>query len=92
LADALAKRNLTTDLIDAEAFCAAWKIETSELESKLVSLQVRRDAIIREIGTYRDSLARQVKKSIDDIIEVPADEVKITPRLAPPVRKKSNAA
>jgi hypothetical protein len=58
----------------------------------LASLQVRRDAIIREIGAYRDSLARRVKKAVDDVIEVPADDVGITPRLEPPARKKSTAA
>ena len=57
----------------------------------LASLQARRDAIIREIGAYRDSLARRVKKAVDDVIEVPADDVEITPRLAPPARKKSRA-
>jgi hypothetical protein len=90
LVDALAESNLTIDLIDAEAFHAAWK--SKEIEPMLASLQVRRDAIIREIGAYRDSLARRVKKAVDDIVEVPADDVEITPRLAPPARKKSAAA
>jgi hypothetical protein len=89
LADALAESNLTTDLIDAEAFRAD---EIEKIELMLASLQARRDAIIREIGAYRDSLARQVKRVVDDIIEVTADDVEITPRLAPPVRKKSTAA
>jgi hypothetical protein len=58
----------------------------------LASLQVRRDAIIREIGAYRDSLDHRVKKAVDDVIEVPADDVEIAPRLVPPARKKSTAA
>ena len=72
------------------ALILSW--ENNEIEPMLASLLARRDAIIREIGAYRDSLARRVKKAIDDIIEVPTDEVEITPRLAPPARKKSTAA
>jgi hypothetical protein len=78
------------DLVEAEAFRAAWK--SQEVEPMLASLEVRRDAIIREIGAYRDSLARRVKKAVDDVIEVPGDEVEIAPRLPPPPRKKSRAA
>jgi hypothetical protein len=58
----------------------------------LASLLAQRDAIIREIGAYRDSLARRVKKAVDDVIDVPAKNVEITPRLAPPAHKKSRAA
>ena len=58
----------------------------------LALLQARRDAIIREIGAYRDSLARRVKKAVDDVAEVPEDEVGIAPRLTPPARNKSTAA
>lgn len=89
LADALAESNLTTDFIHAQAFLQS---RAEEIEPMLVSIQARRDAIIREIGAYRDSLARRVKKAIDDIIEVPAEDVEITPRLAAPARKKSTAA
>jgi len=92
VADALAESDLNTDLIDAKAFGVALSWENKEMEPMLASLQVRRDAIIREIGTYRDSLARQVRRVIDDIIEVSADDVEMTPWLAPPVRKKSTAA
>jgi len=88
LADALAAYNLTIDVVDAEAFRSG---PIEKIESMLASLQVRRDAIIREIGAYRDSLARQVKNAIDDIIEVPAEDVEITPRLAAPAGKKSTA-
>ena len=91
LADALADYNLTTDVVDAEAFRSSLSYEIDKIEPMLVSLQVRRDAIIREIGAYRDGLARQVKKAIDDVIEVPAEDVEITPRLVPPARKKSTA-
>jgi hypothetical protein len=87
----LANYNLTTDVVDAEAFRYSLSYEIDKIEPMLVSLQVRRDAIIREISAYRDSLARQVKKAIDDVIEVPAEDVEITPRLAPPARKKSTA-
>jgi hypothetical protein len=89
LADALAAYNLTTDIVDAEAFHSSWKIE--KIDSMLAALQTRRDAIIREIGAYRDSLARRVKKAVDDVIDVPAKNVEITPRLASP-HKKSRAA
>jgi hypothetical protein len=92
LADALAEYNLTTDLIDAEVFRWFLGSEENQIEPMLASLQARRDAIIRQIGAYRDSLARQVKKVADDIIEVPAGDVEITPRLAPPAHKKSTAA
>lgn len=92
LVDALADSNLTTDWIDAQAFRRALDPGESQFEPMLASLQLRRDAIIREIGAYRDSLARRVKKAVDDVIEVPADDVEITPRLAPPARKKSRAA
>ena len=68
----------------------AW--ENKEIELILASLQARRDAIIREIGAYRDSLARRVKKAVDDVAEVPEDEVGIAPRLTPPARKKSTTA
>ena len=91
MADAFAASNLTTDWIDAQAFRPA-SPGNQEIEPMLASLQVRRDAIIREIGAYRDSLARRVKKAVDDVIEVPADDVGITPRLKPPARKKSTAA
>lgn len=53
LADALAEYNLTMDLIGAEAY--KWSSrQIEEIESMLASLQARRDAIIREIGAYRD--------------------------------------
>ena len=58
----------------------------------LATLHVRRDTVIREIGAYRDSLARRVKKAADEVIEIPAQEVEITPRLAPPASKRSTAA
>jgi hypothetical protein len=88
LTDALAERNLTTDVIDAEAFrSASYLIE--ELEPMLASLQARRDSIIREIGTYRESLARKVKAAMDDVIDIPADQVELSPRLA--ARNKSTA-
>jgi hypothetical protein len=92
LVDALAESNLTMDLIDAKAFSLALSWESKEIEPMLPSLQARRDAIIREISGYRDSLARRVNKAIDDIIEVPTDELEMTPRLTPPAHKKSNAA
>jgi hypothetical protein len=91
LADALAKQNLTTDLIDARAYCRAHSSDEVQVEAMLASLQLRRDAIIREIGAYRDSLARRVKKAIDDVIDVQEDEVGITPSLAQPARKESTA-
>ena len=84
--------NLATDIVEAEvsAFRSAW--ENKEIELILASLQARRDAIIREIGAYRDSLARRVKKAVDDVAEVPEDEVGIAPRLTPPARNKSTTA
>jgi hypothetical protein len=82
-------RPAPTDVVDAEAFRSGLSFELDKIEPMLASLQVRRDAIIREIGAYRDSLARQVKKAIDDVIEVPAKDVEITPRLASPAPKKS---
>ena len=84
--------NLATDIVKAEvsAFRSAW--ENKEIELILASLQARRDAIIREIGAYRDGLARRVKKAVDDVAEVPEDEVGIAPRLTPPARNKSTTA
>ena len=90
LAEALADYNLTTDIVDAEAFRSSLSFGLEKIEPMLASLQVRRDAIVREIGAYRDSLARQVKKAIDDVIEVPAEDVEITPRITS--HKNSTAA
>ena len=86
--------DLATDFVEAEAsaYHAAFSWENKEIELILASLQARRDAIIREIGAYRDSLARRVKKAVDDVAEVPEDEVEIAPRLTPPARNKSTAA
>ena len=89
LADAIADYNLTIDVVAAEAFCF---IFIEEIEFMLATLHVRRDTVIREIGAYRDSLARRVKKAADEVIEIPAQEVEITPRLAPPASKRSTAA
>jgi hypothetical protein len=88
LTDALAERNLTTDVIDAEAFRSASYL-IKDIEPMLASLQARRDSIIREIGTYRESLARKVKAAIDDVIDIPANQVELSPRLA--ARNKSTA-
>jgi hypothetical protein len=53
LADALPGYNLTIDLIGAEAY--KWSSrQIEEIESMLAPLQARRDAIIREIGAYRN--------------------------------------
>jgi hypothetical protein len=72
--------------------CPTQPTLASRSHPMLASLLAQRDAIIREIGAYRDSLARRVKKAVDDVIDVPAKNVEITPRLAPPAHKKSRAA
>ena len=72
--------------------CPTQPTLASRSHPMLASLLAQRDAIIREIGAYRDSLARRVKKAVDDVIDVPAKDVEITPRLAPPAHKKLRAA
>jgi hypothetical protein len=80
LIEALNAQHLSGDIIDAQAFHLAADANES-LETQLMTLQARRMAVSRELEAYRE---RVVRKANDEVIDIPADELELAPRLAVP--------
>jgi hypothetical protein len=75
----LAKFGLNESVIDARAMRSVWE-DLELLDDMLVSLESRRDKLLRQIETYRHGFAERVSATANRIIDAESEDVLVPPK------------